>query len=366
MERSEKSEQMNLRIGGDMLLLINIMAEIRPFLLDAGLDFQGGIFIFCEDNQDMLRWRKELMDAGAECIKNLGKSNWKIRNNQVGFHLYGKYDKEADIANFLEENGFTPVVLSGGMVPEVLQEWPNRFVFESGAKIYGAIAQNDFQKFRSYAHTNPHALQKDVKLFRSSAFYARNKRIPSLWTGLRVAADVFFNCYRELYSEEETGRKHSGLVRAINYCKKTAENYLEEFDSCDLIRQALETYLDGNPQIQIVNAANIDGVLTESIRREEAVLFDENFYFIPEKILRCACEPFGDIASILSAKRALYDEGYLCSNAVKGGNFTVKKTLVNAYGQCFRPRFLKIKKEFFATAESLGLQERRPKCIVEI
>lgn len=95
-------------------------------------------------------------------------------------------------------------------------------------------------------------------------------------------------------------------------------------------------------------------------------MFDEEFYYIPEKILRKACESFRDSVSILSVKRALFDSGFLCCNDAKEGNYTVKKLLTNAYGCSFRPRFLKIKKEFFISGGSLGLEERRKKCTLEI
>lgn len=365
MGEGEKTVQVTIKFGGDIFLLLNVLSEIRPLLIDADLDFESGIIIFCEDGRKVVELQKSMINAGAEYVKNLGKNDSKIRNNQIGLHVYFKYDREADIIDFLKNDGFTPVILLGGVMPELLQEWSNVIVFERDMDIQMLRVLENFQRFVAYAHKNSNAIQKALKLFQTSEIFLQNTSNSMFHISLEAAAEIFCNYYREGHTELKTVQKRRNLSQEIVHVMGISEIYAEKFDSCDMVRKAVLNYVDENLQIQIGKVDDIDGAMTKAIEREEAILLDTEYYFIPEKILRCACESFRDVASILSVKKALWEEGHLCCNGTKEANFTVKKTVINAYGQCFRPRFLKMRRDFFESQDSLGLQERRNICTAE-
>ena len=181
-----------------------------------------------------------------------------------------------------------------------------------------------------------------------------------------TAAEIFCSYFREKHDETQTRELRVILHQAIKQSLELAECYAEDLENADFIKKAIESCVDRNDGIKIGKIDEVEGELAKALQEEEAILFDEEYYYISEKILRKACEFFQDSVSILSVKRALLDSGFLCCNDAKEGNYTVKKLLTNVYGYSFRPRFLKIRKEFFMSGSSLGLEERGRKCTLEI
>lgn len=347
-----------------MMVLISVMAEIRPLLQDEELDFEQGFVIFAEDSAVCRQIQRFFKGVGTERCKTVGRSEWKIPNNRIGLHQYSLYDKEKEIFEFLYSENFTPIVLSNGMIPDFLKEGFNLIIFEQGIT-RPSLLLHAFQEFCNNIHTNPVLLQRQIRLCRTSEFFKDDCENP-FYLSMESAAEVFCNFYRENHDEAETGKKRLLFHQAIAHHLELAECYTEDLEATDLIKKALENYIDENSWVQIGRVEEIDGELTKAVERDEAILFDGDFYYLPEKIVRSACRPFRNVASILSVKRALLESGFLYCNNAKEGNFTVKKLLTNVFGYTFRPRFLKISKEFFQSNDSLGLEERRRKCTLEI
>lgn len=347
-----------------IMVLISVMAEIRPLLQDEGLDFEQGFVLFAEDGVVCRQIQRFFKGAGTEQCKTVGRSGWKIPNNQIGIHQYNLYDKEKDIFEFLYSENFTPIVLSNGMIPDFLKARFNLLIFEQGI-MHPSLLLHAFQEFCNNIHENPDLLQRQIRLCRTSIFFKEDCEKP-LYLSLESAAEVFCDFYRESHDESETRQMRWFFHRAIVHHLELAECYAEDLETTDLIKKALENYIDENSWVQIGSVEEIDGELTKAVERDEAILFDGDFYYLPEKIVRSACRSFRNVASILSVKRALLESGFLHCNNAKEGNFTVKKLLTNVFGYTFRPRFLKISKKFFQSSDSLGLEERRKKCTLEI
>lgn len=364
MGQAEEIVQVVENFDDAIMILISVMAEIRPLLQNEALDFEQGFVLFAEDSAVCRKIQRFFNEAGAEQCKTVGRSGWKIPNNRIGFHQYSLYDKEKEIFEFLYSENFTPTVLINGMIPNFLKEGFNLFIFEHGIT-QSSLMLHTFQEFCNDIHENPDLLQRQIRLCRTSIFFKEDCEKP-LYLSLESAAEVFSDFYRESHDESETRQMRWFFHRAIVYHLELAECYAEDLETTDLIKKALENYIDENSWVQIGNVEEIDGELTKAVERDEAILFDKEFYYLPEKILRSACELFRNAVSILSVKKALLDSGFLHCNNAKEGNFTVKKLLTNVYGYSFRPRFLKIRKNFFMSGNSLGLEERREKCILEI
>ena len=361
----EKVQIENTNLENAIMLLVGIMAEVRPILQDEGLDYERGLVIFCENKEIYRQAWGIFQDMGAVKCKSVARKEWKIPNNRMGIYSYNKYDSEKGIFQFLQEEGFSPVLMAFGMAPDYLRREQNIIVLRLGTDMQEAQILHTFQGFCSNIRNNPDLIQRQIRLCRSAEFLQQACGEP-LYISLGTAAEIFCSYFREKHDETQTRELRGILHQAISQSRELAECYAEDLESTGFIKKALENYIDGNGCIQIGKIDEIEGELAKAVQEEEAVLFDEEFYYIPEKILRKACESFRDSVSILSVKRALFDSGFLCCNDAKEGNYTVKKLLTNAYGCSFRPRFLKIKKEFFISGGSLGLEERRKKCTLEI
>ena len=58
---------------------------------------------------------------GAVKCKSVARKEWKIPNNRMGIYSYNKYDSEKGIFQFLQEEGFSPVLMAFGIVPDYLR-----------------------------------------------------------------------------------------------------------------------------------------------------------------------------------------------------------------------------------------------------
>lgn len=355
----------NASFGEEIMLLLGVMAEVRPILQDERLDFEDGLVLFCEGKAIYRQIQGIFKEAGAVHCKSVGKTEWKIPNNRMGIHNYDKYDLEHEIFQFLREEGFSPVIIVHGMIPDFLRRGSNLIVLDQGTGIQEPLILNALQDFCSYIRSHPDLLQRQVRLCKTAEFLQQTCQEP-LYISLEAAAEVFCSYFRETHDETQTKEKRDSFHQVIRQSMELAESYAEDLENTDFIKKAVENYIDANAGIQVGKVDEINGELTKAIQREEAILLDEKFYYMPERILRKACEPFQNSVSILGVKRALLDSGFLCCNDAKEGNFTVKKLLTNVYGYSFRPRFLKIKKELFMSGNSLGLEERRRRCTLEI
>lgn len=361
----EGQETVQVGFDANIMLLVNVMAEIRPLLMDEGLDFGNGLTLFCEEKAASREIEEFFQSVGAGQCKTLGRSEWKVPNNRIGLHVFGRYEEERRIYEFLQEDTFTPVIIICGMLPDFLRAGQNLIVLEQGVEIQQAAISQAFQGFCAYIRNNPQLLQRQIRLCKSAEFLRQGGKEP-LYISLEAAAEVFCGYFRESHDETQTKEMRISLHQAISQGMGLAECYAEDMESTDFIKKAVENYIDGNSWIRIGSVEEIDGELTKAVERNEAILFDGEFYYLPEKIFRSACELFRNAISVLGVKRALLESGFLCCNDAKEGNFTVKKLLTNVFGYSFRPRFLKIRREFFVSGNSLGLEERRRECTLEI
>lgn len=359
MEVCQKDVIKNESENVDLFVLLSAMAEIRPFLVDAGLALRHGLVIFAEDWRDCDKTEKELLNLGAIECKTLGKKRSKVRNHLVGIHRYMKTDKEEAVQEFLVEEEFIPVLLTYGMIPDFLENQAEILpVFKSGeTKMLDTL--KEFELFRLYAHRNPDILQREIELFMTSQFYLQNEESSSLSIVLEATATVFCSLFRNWNTEQETNQRREKLKKVIECIVYSSEEYGEEYEFLEIVKRTVEEFIEENPQILICRYDEIEGEVINAVYNSTAILFDDEYYYLPDGILRKACEPILCAISLPRIKRQLFEEGYLhCANAKKG-HYTVKKMVTNSYGIPLRVRFLKISREFFAPIGEMGLEERR-------
>ena len=174
-----------------------------------------------------------------------------------------------------------------------------------------------------------------------------------------MTMDCYLEFIRETADGLDTEIRKKGMKRKIARLEKLADICSETCEALEPVRKAVYRYLDDHPEVRIGKEDELEGGLLEAIQREEAILWDEAHYFIPETVLRSACAPLLKTVSFPAIKRELHETGILSCNDGKRMNFTTKKLLTDVYGQSFRARFLKIKREFFQTEVSFGLEEKR-------
>jgi hypothetical protein len=364
MEKSGKINKVK-KTGATALFLVNLAAEMAPLLDDAGLGRKKGVVIFVERSADIGIVQKYFADMGAVMCKNLTSPKW-VQNNKVGLHLFQLYDRETENLKFLAEDDFSPSVLVHSILPDYLRNAEALVVINHEIEFHPEIVEK-FIEFQQYIHKSPEFVQKNIRLFVSSKNYFRYKQYGELGLKLKASAEVYTKYYRETHNEDATERLENEFNSIIDELIENSECYSGEWDNSDTIRSLVATYLEENSKVQIGNVNEIEGKLAEANQRGEAILWDGQFYYFPEKVLKSACKPILDVVSFLDIKRELQMKGYLRCQNITGGNFTVKKTITNAFGCKTRQRFLVIRKDFFDLDGELTLAERRgTPCVLEL
>lgn len=355
MEKSKKNGKMK-KTGATALFLTNLAAELGPLLDDVGLGGKKGVVIFVEQSADIGVVMKCFVDMGAVICKNLPSSQC-VQNNKIGLHLFQLYDKEKDDLKFLSEDDFSPVVLVHSILPDHLRSEESVLVVNESVKLATGMVEK-FKEFQRYIHKNPRFAQNSLRLFVSSKNYLKYQQQGWLSLRLKASAEVYTKYYRETHNEDETESLEKQFDNIIELLMEYSGRYCGEWDNSDAVRDIVSDFLGKNQKIKIGNLAEIEGKLAEANQRGEAILWDEQFYYFPEHVLKLACKPMLDVVSFLDIKRELRMKGYLRCQNIAEGNFTVKKTVTNAFGYKTRQRFLIIRKDFFDSDGELTLAER--------
>lgn len=360
--RKEKGE-----IGAAyVLFLVDIMAEIRPLLEDAGLMQPGGLVIFSENIGSVGAIRRFFQETGAILQKKLTISEGMIANNKIAYHIYKKIDKEEDQLRFLAEEEFTPVILVDSFVPEHLKDFGQLIVLEGRVEFQDEDIQLG-KDFKNFIHRTPEFLENSIKIFKNSEFYMRHKWDGETDRALEASASAFCDFYRLQHAETEAEGLRlyfRGIVEALLERK---ECFVGEWDILDAVKKVVENYLEENQQIKIGSKDAVEGELAGANQKSEAILWDEKVYYFPENLFRCACGLLLDMVSFPEIKREMAKQGFLRCHKISDGNYTIKKTIVNSYGCKVRQRFIAIEREFFDVDGDLTLAERREwSCALEL
>ncbi len=342
--------------AGLCTLLLGIVAEIQPLLADEDLALQRGAVLYAEDGEDYEKMMRIFQGIGAVVCKNLGKIKPNVANNRMGIHPYKAYDHEDELDKFLENEGFTPAVATFKFIPDFMKRY-EIFVFRGGFDKDGVAAK--FRLFQAFAHQNPDIIQREIRRFKTSKRYLECQTKNSLTRAFEASAYVYGSFYRERHDEKDTETLIKYLRRAIVFSKEIAESYSEECDVAAAVKKAIEQYVDANQELMICKIDEVDGKAQRALQEREIILLDDEWYYLSDEILRLACEDMLPLVSIPSIKNELWRKGFLWCNATTEKNYTVKKVLTNVFGHTYRMRFLKIRRDFFVSCNSLGLEERR-------
>ena len=348
---------LNANDEDDLMILLGIIAEIRPILAETNLILRSGVTIYAEDIRSYDILTEKLNEMGAIPCKLVSKKKREIQNNKMGIHQYQRYDRDSEIRGFLEVDEFLPIVLIHSLIPNSLEAAPNFLIYSrtENCEVCSIGCKIDIQK---YLRKNSENITRAIDHYLTSEFYLTRRVSTGLFLTLGVAIEVWSDYYRNSHSEIDTKKKKKHLQEILIQCEELAETYRGRCDVCDAVKKSIEEYVDTS-DVVIGRIDEIDRRMMIALRQEMAILYDEKDYFIYEKVLDAACHSMSQLVSKLNIKRELMYSGYLICNDLNERNFTVKKVVNAVDGSKSRIRVLRIKREFFERFDSPGLEERR-------
>lgn len=345
------------------LLLISICAEVHPLMKDEDVALHGGMVIYTQDRRCADAFTKQFQK-----LRTIFCRTWKdvppedaILNYCCYFHILRRNDDAEKVLDFLERDDAVTAIVAFGVLPEYLagDYVRNRIIINSAADI--GLSTDEVsqivQEFCEFVHTKPEWLLGELKKFKTSRRFAEVSD-SNLMTALFAAAASFTNYFREQHDEVETEQVECWLVQAIAHLQELLEEN-EDLDNLTAItRKAIENYIE-EKDVLICDVELVSGKAQEALDKGRAILYDRNFYFVPEEILRAACDKFLETSSLIKIKQRLREEGAIETNGQVSSNYTVKFQYTNVFGGQCRRRFLKFRRNFFETVDSLSLEERR-------
>lgn len=352
-----KSQEVDLKVL-NIPFLISGFAHMRFILSKIGIDIDEGIVVFLSEDVEKEKILHMFEVYGGKRKYLQGKKMPNGYNFQTVLVEYKSlYDTDIWHKYMICEQ-YLPIIISVGVMPQVLREFSNIIILEENLEGYEdiEIKEQECKEFFEYLHKNINSIITRLKLFREK-IELENPDLTMLQIGLMLVVmsyqDFVFNQMSKLFSAEEQNA-------VFDRIRKVTEDSMEGIDIKGVIRRCLEKYVDSTYEVKVGEVNRVETELLQAVEDENAILYDSDFYYISEKVLCKATKHVQHMMSSIAIKKALFDEGIIECNEAKN-SYTIKKQFIPAYGGVMRRRFLKINRKKFDTENSLTLIERSEK-----
>lgn len=356
-------ERIAVNISGKKLVkLIYMCGELNYVFCAKGYGLDKGIVLVLDEKTSKAGFLKNLQDICGAVMVSVPKRGCEntVRNYQLAVCEYNKYQKWENLNAFLDNKKFVPIIVTYGIVPDVLKDLA--YIIEISAETSRSMETPEFREeidaMIKFVRANPDVVVRELDLLRTSEIFKKRKNDSLLYTNLLAALSAYSAFYRSFHSDKETAAVKAEVECEIQKSVQRAEELAEECDSADAIRKVITYYFGKKDNFDIFGVDEVDEISLGKMRSGKAIIYDHEFYYIPEALFKRACGSLLTSVSHIQIKRTLRDEGFLMCNRTEDTNYTTKKVLVNRDGQSFRERVLKFKKEFFISREGLYLEER--------
>lgn len=312
----------------------------------------GGMILVAEDKEEADKIFDFLSESSYAVVSTLKEKKIHACNFHFVMHRYRKCEKIEKIQEFMEKTDFFPVLLVAGILPDELGEYGMIFRWRLSHYNFAKLKKLEDDLY-DYGVNNTDYMLKRLKQFRTSKCMMKlrgkeKNRDTLIWSA--AIGDVWKEIFRKNnMSEEEVECWFCSYLNSAMHAIAESDRIRECFDSDSAVRTC------------VLRAVEQGEIIVHDIRENQnlgnEILYSEDYYFIPEQLLKKICSPLLETASFVQIKKELSDSGMLESNNV-GGNYTVKISCYNPETKNNeRFRFLKINKKNLLTDEGLKLED---------
>lgn len=344
----------NERVNGEWLLQFLLGTAFCGFPIRL-LNYRnsGGIILVAEDKEEVEKIFDFLSKSSFSVVSTTEKER-KISANNFEFVIkkFNRYEKMQKIIAFMESENFLPVLLVVGILPEELGEYDMVFRWNNFEYNFEKLQKNE-KILYDFCVKNTDYLIRRIKQFRSSKCMMKLRRMGKNKDSIIWAA-VIGEVWKEIFrkddmSEEEAEHWFYRYLNSAIHALEESDRFRGCFDSDLAVRTC------------VLQAIQQGEVVVHGIRENQnlgnEIMYSEDYYFIPEQLLKRICSPLLETASFVQIKRELSNSGMIESNNVDG-NYTVKVNCYNPETKSNeRFRFIKISKKNLMTDEGLKLED---------
>ena len=335
-------------------MLLSGLAFMRPLLQDSGFDINEGLVLLFDTNKDAQCFLNE-------CVRNMNavemgslKKETNVSNYEMALHVLKRSEDEDLLVDFFHNKTFYPVLLSGGQIPTYLDEPIVIRVFNAS---FDEIKRKFFRKFEMFAEyvvKNADFIVKKLRSLNVSKYLQRaaveeeEKRI--LQTFLAVGfvwSDFMQSITLPLGFLDDFVKQCFSIV-------KKSRDFFCHVDLKEEMSEVTFQYLENHPEVKLLYASEVPPAGLNAINECKAILYDNAFYYIPERLVKGICAPLLATKALGTLKEQLASEGVIVCNT---DGYTVKKKFRTINGDCNRMRAIKFKKNALLSRDGLTLEE---------
>lgn len=280
------------------------------------------------------------------------------KNYYIAVYVFQKYSKTEDVVSFIQDDRHLSIVIIQGCVPEELRDIIPVFSLETEDLAPEQLEKTkcDIHAIKNFLRNNPREMQDTLKTFQTSSEYEAHHSESSIRLVFDLAAQMYRLWFRSHHDENVTLTRYHEFTDNLNDILAASESY----DSCEDLTgkfwHLLTDYLDAHPEINICHRDEVDGATSQKIDAATAILFNADYYYIPEKLFKEICAPLGKCCGLNAIKNSLHRSGIItCQN----GSFTQKMAFTNSFGGSERHRFIFIIKNKVIPFGEPALEDRR-------
>lgn len=327
---------------------------LRPLLNDVNADIDEGIIILMDSDTQARAWALECeYRLDAKVIPKLGKSD--ARNYQAGIHILKNCDTVDAVEDFLSERKFLPILVVGGILPFFLREG-HCIVRLRNMKDISRFS-DEYKCFCEFCIKNIGFIVKLIEDYidkeKTVVLYEYPERTNTFLTFEAIGSvwnNFFYKVQHKKCSEKFSKKYQQDIYKLI----KSQEDYEDCYDVEDEIRSLVWKFLEQST-VQTCTVESVNGEMYRAVRDNRAILYDDEYYYFPERLMKKMIQPLMETMSIGELKKLLKDQDIIICN---GTGYTIKKRFTTVYGYCDRMRAIKIRKETLMSAEGLLLEDR--------
>ncbi len=340
-----------VREGKWLLYALSGSGFFRFPLYQFGYELPMGIILVAENSSHTRKIERELVRAfkGAEIVK-LNSRKEHTENFRMGVYRYKKGDKEDDLDRFLSEKDFLPIVIVGGVVPEKL--CGKGYIFKASFDTEEITeVEHEYRQLRNFLIEKTDYICQEIRVLKTSNIVEKYKKkgISSFAYYMLAVARVWWCLKCENIKEAAADQWVSAFMESVIEAESDIERFSDFYSVKEAVRECVTQFIMKN-DLPVVNIYN--GMSTE-----KQVIYDEDFYFISESLLKSICTPLLNTVSFLQLKKEMEEDRMLITDKTPGG-YTVKKLIFSAEtGQTKRVRMLKLNKEDFVNSEGICLED---------
>lgn len=343
-------------MGLNEVKMISGLAFAREILKNEKLDIDQGLIVLLDSKREARIWGRIFEENLDGKTINWIKRRDGILNFEAGiYHLNGNENEDV-VADFMTEKRFLPIITVGGILPYYVRE--NSYVVRVHELGGMEAFKREYGRFRAYVITNVDYIRKQLdyryKKLPEVCYFNRQSEYYTVFKTIMAVGYIWYTFYKKTSTEEKAEQFWEQYKRN---CYKLVSEF-REFQACYEIETEFTAltwkYLRSHMDITLCKAEEVTIAVQKAMGEEKVILYDCEFYYFPEKLVKSICKQMLETVSVGELKVLLKNRGIIvCNNE----GYTIKKRFWMSSGVCDRMRAMKIKKETLMSSEGLLLED---------